>query len=70
MTEQEHFINITEKWNKLSFQEKLFEAFHYAMYPNQTNKNVIEFTVMIFELLLDKLENKNNKEIEEFFQNK
>ena len=53
---------------KLTFQDKLLLAYHVSLFPEDKNKNIEDFIVMILEILIEKTENMTNKEIDKFFE--
>jgi hypothetical protein len=64
-TQQKKFI---DNWFDLSFNDKLHAMHYYVLFPNEyASKNVIDFSAMIAELLIEKTEGMTDDQINDFF---
>jgi len=54
-------------WDK-TFQEKLFIAHNITLFPENRDKNNIEFLSMTIEKLIDKVDGMNDEEINKLFE--
>lgn len=55
-------------WFDLTFQEKLIKVHRAVLFPEEMDKNKMEFLSMIIQRLIDKTNGKTNDEINSFFE--